>query len=101
MYVRGEWKNDLIEFVMDNEMSNVDWVELIHIVMMKTVVEVEDCYMHEVDQSWRKGRRALVARLMIVVALGCCRVECGSNKDQAETLMVSAHGGYWPVAAAE
>ncbi|GKD68210.1 hypothetical protein Tco_1322300 [Tanacetum coccineum] len=44
----------------------------------------------------RKSRRALVARLIIVVALGCCRVEWGSNKDQAETLMVSAHGGYWP-----
>ncbi|GJW23135.1 reverse transcriptase domain-containing protein [Tanacetum coccineum] len=28
---------------MDNEMSIVDWVELIHIVMVKTVVEVEDC----------------------------------------------------------
>ncbi|GJU54354.1 hypothetical protein Tco_1228068 [Tanacetum coccineum] len=59
---------------MDNEMSNVDWVELIHIVMRKTVVEVEDYLdldafsinagtslhgvrfvqdMHEVDQSWR------------------------------------------------
>ncbi|GJU42175.1 hypothetical protein Tco_1195132 [Tanacetum coccineum] len=28
---------------MDNEMSIVDWVELIHIVMVKTIVEVEDC----------------------------------------------------------
>ncbi|GKA48703.1 hypothetical protein Tco_0741661 [Tanacetum coccineum] len=28
---------------MDNEMTNVDWVELIHVVMVETVVEVEDC----------------------------------------------------------
>ncbi|GJT16178.1 retrovirus-related pol polyprotein from transposon TNT 1-94 [Tanacetum coccineum] len=28
---------------MDNEMSNVDWVELMHVVMVKTIVEVEDC----------------------------------------------------------
>ncbi|GKF98796.1 hypothetical protein Tco_0297579, partial [Tanacetum coccineum] len=28
--------------MVDNEMSIVDWVELIHIVMVKTVVEVKD-----------------------------------------------------------
>ncbi|GKB84222.1 hypothetical protein Tco_0956494 [Tanacetum coccineum] len=49
IYVMVEWMNDLIEFVMDNEMSIVDWVELIDIVMVKsvlivkTVVEIENC----------------------------------------------------------
>nr|GFC78812.1 hypothetical protein [Tanacetum cinerariifolium] len=43
MYVMVDWINDLIEFVMDNEMSNIDSVELIFVVMVKTIVEVEDC----------------------------------------------------------
>ncbi|GJS13728.1 hypothetical protein Tco_0408200 [Tanacetum coccineum] len=55
-----------------NVNSNVDWDELIHVVRVKTVVEVEDCCnktdciqhgirvvqdMHEVDQSWRCSYR--------------------------------------------
>nr|GEW35168.1 hypothetical protein [Tanacetum cinerariifolium] len=43
MYVMLEWMNDRIKFVMDNEMSNIDSVELILVVMVKNIVEVEDC----------------------------------------------------------
>ncbi|GJT70912.1 hypothetical protein Tco_1030198 [Tanacetum coccineum] len=39
---------------MDNEMSNVDWVEMIHVVMVKTVVEVEDCC-KTTDKTDKKG----------------------------------------------
>ncbi|GJU65060.1 hypothetical protein Tco_1246895 [Tanacetum coccineum] len=33
------------EVVMDKYMSNVEWDELIHIEMVETVVEAEDCCM--------------------------------------------------------
>ncbi|GJY49627.1 hypothetical protein Tco_0439583, partial [Tanacetum coccineum] len=46
-------RGDLV--VMEKLMINVDWDELNHIEMVKTVVEVEDCCMkidrHEADQS--------------------------------------------------
>nr|GEY81281.1 hypothetical protein [Tanacetum cinerariifolium] len=52
--------------VMDKMMNNVEWDELIHIEMVKIVVEVEDCYklhlhgvhvvedMHEADQNLKE-----------------------------------------------
>nr|GEX16962.1 retrovirus-related Pol polyprotein from transposon TNT 1-94 [Tanacetum cinerariifolium] len=39
-----ERKNDWIEAVMGKQMSNVEWDELIHIGMVKTVVKAEDYY---------------------------------------------------------
>ncbi|GJT89153.1 hypothetical protein Tco_1070870 [Tanacetum coccineum] len=37
----------------------VDWVELIHIVMVKTVVEVEDCCWDECDEGYERSVSAL------------------------------------------
>nr|GFC44023.1 hypothetical protein [Tanacetum cinerariifolium] len=72
MYVMVDWMNDLIEFVMDNEMSNIDSVELIFVVMVKTVVEVEDCC-KRIDKCCSEVLRSRIMRTSFAWSSCCSR----------------------------
>nr|GEW83254.1 retrovirus-related Pol polyprotein from transposon TNT 1-94 [Tanacetum cinerariifolium] len=64
-----ERKNDWIEAVMDKQMSNVEWDELIHIGMVKTVVKAEDyCYAGKTigcTSSDTRGKGKVIQKLLL------------------------------------